>query len=32
MDFAYNDEQKDIIKVVRDLVTKRNLPYAARNG
>ena len=29
MDFAYNDEQKDIIKVVRDLVQKEIVPYAA---
>ena len=29
MDFAYNDEQKEIIKVVRDLVEKEIVPYAA---
>lgn len=28
MDFAYNDEQKEIIKVVRDLVEKEIKPYA----
>ncbi len=28
MDFAYNDEQLDIIKVVRDLVEKEIKPYA----
>ena len=28
MDFAYNDEQKAIIKVVRDLVEKEIKPYA----
>ncbi|MGN0947749.1 MAG: acyl-CoA dehydrogenase family protein, partial [Megasphaera sp.] len=29
MDFAYNDEQKEIIKVVRDLVQKEIVPYAS---
>ena len=29
MDFAYNDEQKEIIKVVRDLVEKEIVPYAS---
>lgn len=29
MDFAYNDEQQDIIKVVRELVEKEIKPYAA---
>ncbi|MGE1063704.1 acyl-CoA dehydrogenase family protein [Megasphaera paucivorans] len=28
MDFSYNEEQQDIIKVVRDLVEKEIVPYA----
>ena len=29
MDFAYNDEQKELIRVVRDLVEKEIVPYAS---
>ena len=29
MDFAFNEEQQDIIKVVRDLVEKEIIPYAS---
>ena len=29
MDFAYNDEQKELIRVVRDLVEKEIIPYAS---
>ena len=28
MDFAFNEEQQEIIKVVRDLVQKEIVPYA----
>ena len=28
MDFAYNEEQREIIRVVRDLVEKEIKPYA----
>ena len=28
MDFAFNEEQQEIIKVVRDLVQKEIVPYS----